>query len=139
MNSKKGTKEKMEVGDILRLFVIVSGVFMVVRAILSLAKRKMTEPFCLSWVFLSALMILSGALLNPSQMKRYVSTRGLILTIIIVSGVLWGLWFISTQVSILKRKNQELAMQVSLLNQENERILHRLGILTDEKKDIVRD
>ena len=31
----------MEVGDILRLFVIVSGVFMVVRAILSLAKRKM--------------------------------------------------------------------------------------------------
>ena len=74
----------MEVGDILRLFVIVSGVFMVVRAILSLAKRKMTEPFCLEWVFLSALMILSGALLNPSQMKRYVSTRGLILTIIIV-------------------------------------------------------
>lgn len=62
----------MEVGDILRLFVIVSGVFMVVRAILSLAKRKMTEPFCLEWVFLSALMILSGALLNPSQMKRYV-------------------------------------------------------------------
>lgn len=46
----------MEVGDILRLFVIVSGVFMVVRAILSLAKRKMTEPFCLEWVFLSALM-----------------------------------------------------------------------------------
>lgn len=41
----------MEVGDILRLFVIVSGVFMVVRAILSLAKRKMTEPFCLEWVF----------------------------------------------------------------------------------------
>ena len=129
----------MEVGDILRLFVIVSGVFMVVRAILSLAKRKMTEPFCLAGVFLSALMILSGALLNPSQMKRYVSTRGLILTIIIVSGVLWGLWFFSTQVSILTRKNQELAMQVSLLNQENERILHRLGILTDEKKDIVRD
>ena len=80
----------MEVGDILRLFVIVSGVFMVVRAILSLAKRKMTEPFCLAWEFLSALMILSGALLNPSQMKRYVSTRGLILTIIIVSGVFCG-------------------------------------------------
>ena len=111
----------MEVGDILRLFVIVSGVFMVVRAILSLAKRKMTEPFCLAWVFLFALMILSGALLNPSQMKRYVSTRGLILTIIIVSGVLWGLWFISTQVSILKRKNQELAMQISLLNNDHQR------------------
>ena len=111
----------MEVGDILRLFVIVSGVFMVVRAILSLAKRKMTEPFCLSWVFLSALMILSGALLNPSQMKRYVSTRGLILTII------------STQVSILKRKNQELAMQVSLLNNDCEKILRELEKLKREK------
>lgn len=59
-------------------------------------------------------------------MKRYVSTRGLILTIIIVSGVLWGLWFISTQVSILKRKNQELAMQVSLLNKDYEKIIKEL-------------
>ena len=108
----------MEVGDILRLFVIVSGVFMVVRAILSLAKRKMTEPFCLSWVFLSALMILSGALLNPSQMKRYVSTRGLILTIIIVSGVLWGLWFISTQVSLLNNDCEKILRELEKLKRE---------------------
>ena len=63
----------------------------------------------------------------------YVSTRGLILTIIIVSGVLWGLWFISTQVSILKRKNQELAMQVSLLNNDCEKILRELEKLKREK------
>ena len=66
-------------------------------------------------------------------MKRYVSTRGLILTIIIVSGVLWGLWFISTQVSILKRKNQELAMQVYLLNNDCEKILRELEKLKREK------
>ena len=66
-------------------------------------------------------------------MKRYVSTRGLILTIIIVSGVLWGLWFISTQVSILKRKNQELAMQVSLLNNDYEKIIKELEKLEKEK------
>jgi len=66
-------------------------------------------------------------------MKRYVSTRGLILTIIIVSGVLWGLWFISTQVSILKRKNQELAMQVSLLNNDYEKIIKKLEELEKEK------
>lgn len=58
---------------------------------------------------------------------------GLILTIIIVSGVLWGLWFISTQVSILKRKNQELAMQVSLLNNDCEKILRELEKLKREK------
>ena len=66
-------------------------------------------------------------------MKRYVSTRGLILTIIIVSGVLWGLWFIITQVSILKRKNQELAMQVSLLNNDYEKIIKELEKLEKEK------
>ena len=123
----------MEVGDILRLFVIVSGVFMVVRAILSLAKRKMTEPFCLAWVFLSALMILSGIILNPSQLDRYVSLRGLILIMIIVSGILWGLWFISTQVSSLKRRNQELAMQISLLNHDCEKMLRELEKLRKEK------
>ena len=65
----------MAVGDVLRLFVIVAGVYMFLKAILSLAKRKMTEPFCLAWAVLSALMILSGIILNPSQLDRYVSLR----------------------------------------------------------------
>ena len=123
----------MAVGDVLRLFVIVAGAYMFLKAILSLAKRKMTEPFCLAWVVLSALMILSGILLNPSQLDGYISTRGLILIIIIVSGILWGLWFISTQVSILKRRNQELAMQISLLNNDCEKILKELKKLQREK------
>ena len=123
----------MAVGDVLRLFVIVAGAYMFLKAILSLAKRKMTEPFCLAWVVLSALMILSGILLNPSQLDGYISTRGLILIIIIVSGILWGLWFISTQVSILKRRNQELAMQISLLNNDCEKIHRELEKLKREK------
>ena len=123
----------MAVGDVLRLFVIVAGAYMFLKAILSLAKRKMTEPICLAWAVLSALMIFSGILLNPSQLDGYISTRGLILIIIIVSGILWGLWFISTQVSILKRKNQELAMQISLLNNDCEKILRELEKLKREK------
>ena len=123
----------MAVGDVLRLFVIVAGAYMFLKAILSLAKRKMTEPFCLAWAVLSALMILSGILLHPSQLDGYISTRGLSLIIIIVSGILWGLWFISTQVSILKRRNQELAMQISLLNNDCEKILRELEKLKREK------
>ena len=123
----------MAVGDVLRLFVIVAGAYMFLKAILSLAKRKMTEPFCLAWAVLSALIILSGILLNPSQLDGYISTRGLILIIIIVSGILWGLWFISTQVSILKRRNQELAMQISLVNNDCEKILRELEKLKREK------
>ena len=38
--------------------------------------------------------------------------HGLILVILVISGLLWDLWFISSQVSILKRRNQELAMQL---------------------------
>lgn len=106
---------------------------MLVKAVLSLAKRKMTEPFCLAWALLSALMILSGVLLNPSQLDWYISTRGLILIIIVVSGILWGLWFISTQVSLLKRRNQEMAMQISLLNNDCEKILKELEKLKNEK------
>ena len=123
----------MAVGDVLRLFVIVAGAYMFLKAILSLAKRKMTEPFCLAWAVLSAMMILSGILLNPSQLDGYISTRGLILIIIIVSGFLWGLWFISTQVSILKSRNQELAMQISLVNNDCEKILRELEKLKREK------
>ena len=122
----------MASGDILRLFVIAAGAYMLVKAVLSLAKRKMTEPFCLAWVLLS-LMILSGVLLNPSQLDRYISTRGLILIIIVVSGILWGLWFISTQISLLKRWNQEMAMQISLLNNDCEKILKELEKMKKEK------
>ena len=123
----------MAVEAVLRLFVIVAGLYMFLKAILSLAKRKMTEPFCLAWAVLSAFMILSGIILNPSQLDRYVSLRGLILIMIIVSGILWGLWFISTQVSSLKRRNQELAMQISLLNHDCEKMLRELEKLRKEK------
>ena len=90
-------------GDILRIFVIVAGAYMFLKAILSLAKIKMTEPFCLAWALL------------------------------VISGLLWGLWFISSQVSILKRRNQELAMQISLLNRDCEKILKELEELRKEQ------
>ena len=84
-------------GDILRVFVIVAGAYMFLKAILSLAKRKMTEPFCLAWAFLAALMVLAGILLNPVQLDNFISFRGLILVILVISGLLWDLWFISSQ------------------------------------------
>ena len=120
-------------GDILRVYVIVAGVYMFLKAILSLAKRKMTEPFCLAWAFLAALMVLAGILLNPVQLDNFISFRGLILVILVISGLLWDLWFISSQVSILKRRNQELAMQISLLNQDCEKILKELEELRKEQ------
>ena len=124
----------MTLGDLLTIFLIVMGICLLVMAILSLAKRKMTEPFCLAWAIVSVLLVICGILIEPSELERYVSLRILILIFFITIGVVWTLWFISTQLSILMRKNQELAMQVSLLNQENERILEELCKLTGKSR-----
>lgn len=116
----------MTLGDLLTIFLIVMGIFLLVMAILSLAKRKMTELFCLAWAIVSVLLVICGIMIEPSELERYVSLRILILIFFITIGVVWTLWFISTQLSILMRKNQELAMQISLLNQDSERMLKKL-------------
>lgn len=125
----------MNIGVLLKVFVVLLGVFLLGAAVLSLAKRKLTETFCLAWSILSVMIILLGILLQPSEIERYVSIRVLILILIMGSGVIWGLWFVSKQVSILKRRNQELAMQISLLNEENEQILKEIkNIIKTQKK-----
>lgn len=43
----------MTLGDLLTIFLIMMGICLLVMAILSLAKRKMTEPFCLAWAIVS--------------------------------------------------------------------------------------
>ena len=116
----------MASGDLLTVFLVVMGICLFVMAILSLAKRKMTEPFCLAWVCVSVLIVICGILIEPSELDRYVSLRVLILILFITIGVGWILWFISTQISILRRRNQEIAMQISLLNQDSERMMKRL-------------
>ena len=116
----------MASGDLLTIFLIMMGIYFLFMAILSLAKRKMTEPFCLAWAVVAVLIIICGILIDPSELDRYISFRVLIVILLITAGVVWTLWFISTQVSILRRKNQELAMQISLLNQDSEKILKRL-------------
>ena len=119
----------MAAGDLLRIFAIAMGIWLLVMAVLSLAKRRMTEQFCLAWAIVSVLMVICGILVNPSELDRYISMRVLILIFLIAIAVVWILWFISTQVSVLNRKNQELAMQISLLNQDSERILKKLDNL----------
>lgn len=116
----------MIIGDLLKIFMIILGIYLLCMTLLSLAKRKMTEQFCLVWAVMAGLMIVAGILLKPSQIGQYISVRGLLLVLIILLGAIWGLWFISTQVSILLRKNQELAMQTSLLNQDSEYMLKEI-------------
>ena len=112
----------MTMAAVLRIVLILLGCYLLVMTLLSLARRKMSEQFCLVWALMAALMILIGILLKPSAIERFISVRGFILVMLVLFGGILGVWFISTQVSILIRKNQELAIQISLLNQDIERL-----------------
>lgn len=113
-------------GIILRVFMVILGIYILGLTILSLAKRKMSEQFCLVWAGMSVLMIAAGIVLQPSEVGRFISVNGIVLAILALIGVLWGLWFVSIQVSGLLHKNQELAMQVSLLNKDMEQVLNEM-------------
>lgn len=119
----------MQTGAILRIVMITAGVLIFMQTILSLAKRRLKEQFCLLWGVISLLLVLAGILLRPVTLSQYVSGTGMLLIIVAGGCVVCCLYFLSIQLSVLSRKNQELAMQVSLLNQENERILAELGEL----------
>lgn len=129
----------MMMGVCIRIFLVLLGSFILCSTILSLAKRKMEEEFCLFWACMAVLMVLAGIVLHPSQIDQYISFRGMILIMIALLGSLWALWFISTKVSILVRKNQELAMQVTLLNQDCEKLLKEIARIKEQMKGTGED
>lgn len=124
----------MTVGDLLRIFMVLTGVILLLTTISSLAKRKMTETVCLAWGLVSVVCILAGFLLRPYGISNYISLTGLFLIMIIGIVVLYGAFFVSTKLSELARKNHELAVQVSLLNHENCIMLKKLEQLEEELK-----
>lgn len=121
----------MNSGHILQIIMILTGLFLLIVTTNSLARRRMTESFCLAWGLISVILIVAGVFLRPSEWGHYISTIGMVLVVLFGFCIIYVAFFMSTKLSELSRKNQELAMQVSLLNQENERILERLEQLTD--------
>ncbi len=108
----------MDAGLLLRVEMILTGVFLFGITLFSLAKRKMTDSFVLAWGLISAIFVLTGILLNPTELVHYISPTGMLLTEAIGFCAVFGAYFISIRVSELTRRNMELAMQVTLLKQE---------------------
>lgn len=125
----------MGVGDILRIAAILTGFSLLGITVSSLARRKMTESFCLTWGLISIMFILAGILLRPYGVSQFVGYTGLWLILIVGFCAVFGAFFVSTKVSELIRKNQELAIQVTLLNQENRLVMEKLEELTKELKE----
>ena len=76
----------------------------------------------MTWGLISLIIILAGILLRPDEWNRYISTKGMLLVVLIGFCVVYGIYFMSARVSELMRRNQELSMQVSLLNYEVEKM-----------------
>lgn len=116
---------------LLRIIIILLGVVLFCVTLFSLAKRRMTESFCLTWGFISVFIILAGILLRPTQWTSYISGTGMVLVGIVAFCLIYGAYFMSIKVSELIRRNLELAMQISLLGKENEEIRERLQELLE--------
>lgn len=124
----------MAVSEILRLVVVLAGVFFLCLDFLAFCYRKMTESIGLGWGCFAVLMILSGALPGVSSWSEVMEGKNYIAIFIMGFFLLLGGFALSVSISQLTRKNQELAMQVSLLNQENEMILNQLAELEKKNK-----
>ena len=116
----------VESGVMLRIIMFAAGVVLFIASVSSLARRKMTESFCLAWGGISLIIIIAGIILRPDEWSRYISGTGMILLLMVAFCVVYGAYFMSHKVSELMRKNLELAMQVTLLNQENEQIKNQM-------------
>lgn len=135
----------MSAGTELRIFMVVLGLIILGATIISLAKRHMTESFCIAWGVLAAMFIFAGIVLQPSQWNNYISWSGLLLILFSVLILLFGAFFLSVRVSYLTREVRELVIQVSLLNQENELIMGEFmktrtesEMRTDEEETLIR-
>lgn len=105
----------ISISTMLKLCLIVYGILFFCRSILSLAKRRLTESFCVFWTVLSLIMIISGILLNPISLNAMISIEGFILIVTTAFSVIEAAYYLSKWISQLERKNRELTMQVALL------------------------
>lgn len=125
---------------ILKMMLIVFGIFLLILDLFMYARQKLTDGIGLGWAIVSATFLVSGiAVSTDAATYLWNGAKSVVLFAFAVFVVII-LFYLNQYGSVCcGGKNQELAMQVSLLNQENERILQELKGLVDEKENIVRD
>lgn len=129
----------MFIMDLMRLILALTGVALFAITLSSLARRKMTESFCLTWGLVALMMILAGLVLRPYGIAGMLSPTALIVIIVVGYCLIFGAFYITGKVSELTRKNQELAIQISLINQENRIMMDKIkemdALLNQEKAE----
>ncbi len=120
-------------GLILKIVIILLGAFLLGDAIFSLAKRRMTESFCLMWGLISVITIIVGIIIQPSKLSDFLSPMSFALILMTLYPILHIALFFSHTISDLVRKNNELAINVSLLISENEELKKMIEEIKDGK------
>ena len=112
--------------------MIIVGLIIFGVTTVSLAKKHMTEVFCIFWGIISVLFIVAGIMLRPMGWNRYISWSALVIIFFGVIFVLLAGFFFSVRISRLMRQVTELAILVSLLNQENEMLIKEVSKQKEE-------
>ena len=124
---------------ILKVVVIVVGVLLLTDAVFSLAKRRMTETFCLMWGLVSIITIIGGCIIRPSRLSSFMSPISFVLILMIFFLLIYIALVFSHTISDLMRKNTELAIQVSLLMHEKEEMKKQLEKLDNAETSDAKD
>ena len=124
---------------ILKIVVIVVGVLLLTDAVFSLAKRRMTETFCLMWGLVSIITIIGGCIIRPSRLSSFMSPISFVLILMIFFLLIYIALVFSHTISDLMRKNTELAIQVSLLMHEKEEMKKQLEKLSKAETSEIAD
>ena len=107
----------------MRILMVVIGVVILIVTIISLARKHMTESFCIAWGVVAVGTICAGIILRPSGWNQFVSWNGLMMILFGVIFLLAGTFYVSVRISQLNRQVKELAIKVALLDQENAMLL----------------
>ena len=134
MRRKLGGGYKRTMSDVLQLAVACIGVMLLVIDFMSFVYQKVTEGIGLLWFLLGIILILCAFVPGLNAWLYLLPKSAVPAFLMIGTAFLLSAFYISSLVSQLLRKNQELAMHVSLLNQENESILYELRELKELQK-----
>ena len=113
-------------GEVIRWSVILLGIGIFVLNLFTLARRRMTPVLSVSWSIFAVLMLVFGSVVQLSELDRYISPKAAMVLILVMYAVIFAFYHISTQISELVDKTNELTMQVSLLNSENVRLIREM-------------
>lgn len=125
----------MRDGLIIQLLLAGYGVLLMSIGIISLVRRKMSVVVCVPWGIIAVVFLILGIVIRPDSWRGYLSVYGLILIVFIFLCATYALYFLSSNISMLLVKNNDLAQQVSILNAETEELRERLDALEKKEND----